>query len=76
MTKEIRNIVITAIVALFVGYMVGSIMQTGRCPLTGTVICKGKADSCCAKKQAAEQAAPETEATPEAPATPSAEAAH
>jgi hypothetical protein len=51
MTKEIRNIVIAVVVSLFVGYMVGSIMQTGICPLTGNVICKDTAAACANKKE-------------------------
>jgi hypothetical protein len=52
MSKEIRNLVITAVIALFVGYMAGSIMQTGVCPITGMVICKDKAAACDSKKEA------------------------
>ena len=85
MQKEIRNIVITAVVALFVGYMAGGIIHTGHCPLTGTVIWKDKAEACCTKKHAEEKAccakkdAAAAEATPvtdEAPAAESTEAAH
>jgi len=51
MSKEIRNLVIAVVVSLFVGYMAGSIMQTGVCPLTGAVICKDKAAACESKKE-------------------------
>lgn len=46
MSKETRNIVIAAVVALIIGYVAGSAMQTGRCPLTGMVICKDRAAAC------------------------------
>ncbi len=52
MSKEIRNIIIAVVVSLFVGYMVGGITQTGRCPITGTVICKDTAAACDSKKEA------------------------
>ena len=68
MKKEIRNIVITAIVALFVGYMIGFVTQTGRYPMTDPVVCEDKAKdkACCSKKHAAKEDA----------AKPAAEAAH
>jgi len=68
MKKEIRNIVITAIVALFVGYMIAFVTQTGRYPMTDPVVCEDKAKdkACCSKKHAATEEA----------ATPAAEAAH
>lgn len=55
MTKEIRNIVITAVIALFVGYMIGGITQTGLCPITGTVIWKNRVAACADKKEHCEQ---------------------
>jgi len=66
MSKEIRNLVITAVIALFVGYMAGSIMQTGVCPITGTVICKDTAAACESKKK---ECANKSECKKEAPAT-------
>ncbi len=53
MNKNIRNIIITAVISLFIGFEIGGISQTGRCPLTGHVVCKERAAACC-KKEAAE----------------------
>jgi hypothetical protein len=46
MSKETRNIIIVAIVALLVGYIAGGVMQTGCCPITGKVISKERAAAC------------------------------
>ena len=46
MNKETRNMIIVAVVALLIGYVAGSAMQTGRCPITGMVICKDRAAAC------------------------------
>ena len=66
MNKETRNIVIGVIVALVVGYSVGSASQTGRCPITGIVVCKERAAACdkmkaCATECEAKEAAPKAE---------------
>lgn len=50
MSNNVRNIIITAIISLFIGFMVGGISQTGCCPITGKVICKDRAAACEAKK--------------------------
>ena len=46
MSKETRNLVIVGIIALLVGYIAGGAMQTGRCPITGMVLCKDRAAAC------------------------------
>lgn len=43
MTKEVRNLIIVAIASLVIGYIVGGVMQTGHCPLSGKVVCKDRA---------------------------------
>jgi len=78
MNSNIRNIIITAVLALFIGYMVGGISQTGRCPITGRIICKERAAACCNKEKecpAENQATPVTPAAAEAtaPAAPATE---
>lgn len=57
MSKETRNMVIAVIIALVIGYVAGGVKQTGRCPITGMVICKEQAAACdkmkaCAEKEA------------------------
>ena len=71
MSKDLRNIIITAVVAGLLGYIAGGAMQTGRCPITGMVLCKQKAAACdrmkeeCCKKDSCptETTAPSTPAT-------------
>ena len=80
MSKEVRNLVIAVVVALFVGYMVGGITQTGRGPLTGKIVCKDKAAACEHKqhcdKQDCNKETPAAETAPAAEATEATEAAH
>jgi hypothetical protein len=76
MNKNVRNLVIVAVLALIVGYIAGGASQTGHCPITGIVLWKQKAacydkmkeceTSCDTKKEGAE--ADEANA-PDAPAT-------
>ncbi len=59
MSKETRNIVIAVLIALVIGYVAGGAMQTGRCPISGMVICKDRAAACdkmkaCSEKEAGE----------------------
>ncbi|MSR88780.1 MAG: hypothetical protein EXS67_03895 [Candidatus Margulisbacteria bacterium] len=59
MNKETRNLVIGVGIALVVGFVVGSALQTGRCPISGMVVCKDRAAACdkmkaCAAKETGE----------------------
>lgn len=55
MSKETRNMVIAVLIALVIGYVAGGVMQTGRCPITGMVICKDRAAVCDKMKACAEK---------------------
>ncbi len=55
MSKEVRNIVIAIVLSLVVGYAAGSASQTGRCPFTGTLMCKDRAAACDKAKACAAQ---------------------
>ena len=67
MSKETRNLVIVAVIALLLGYVAGGVMQTGRCPLTGMVICKDRA-AVCDKAKACAASCPTENTESEAPA--------
>lgn len=67
MNKNIRNIIITAVISLAVGFVVGGVYSTGCCPITGKVICKDRVSACekkaldackteCEKKEASKEA--------------------
>ena len=72
MSKETRNLIIVGVIALLVGYIAGGAMQTGRCPLTGKIICKDRAAACDKMKACAE--ACETSKNVEVPGVESAKA--
>jgi hypothetical protein len=63
MSKVNTKLVVIVVVALVLGYIVGGVVQTGRCPITGMTICKDRAASCDAAKKAcyADKAACSTE---------------
>lgn len=74
MNKNVRNLAIAIVLSLIVGYIAGGASQTGRCPITGMVMCKDKAAACdrakaCAEKCEAEKSCDEakTEEAPKAP---------
>ncbi len=53
MSKEVRNLAIAVVVSLVLGYVAGGVHATGRCPITGMVVCKTTAAKCDHMKECA-----------------------
>ena len=73
MSKETRNIIIAVVVSLILGFVAGSASVTGRCPITGIVICKDKAAACDRAKECAKKCDEACEKSGDKEAAPAAE---